>query len=92
MLPLSASQDLLSQFFAVSQDLLCIAGSDNHFKNLNSASTTRLRWALERMGAKLFIDFLHPVYSKVTGVKFAGLGQECSVFLLRQNMAGNIDD
>jgi len=48
-----APEDELSRFFAVSLDLLCIAGFDGYFKRLNPAWTTGLGWTLEEFLAVL---------------------------------------
>ena len=50
----------MSGFFAVSLDLLCIAGFDGYFKRLNPAWTTGLGWTLEELEARPFLDFVHP--------------------------------
>jgi PAS domain S-box-containing protein len=49
----------LAHFFAVSLDLLCVAGLDGYFKRLNPAWTELLGWSTEELKAKPFLDFVH---------------------------------
>ncbi|MEM7449510.1 MAG: ATP-binding protein [Myxococcota bacterium] len=46
-------------FFEVSLDLLCIAGFDGYFKELNPAWTDTLGWSLKELYSRPFIDFVH---------------------------------
>jgi PAS domain S-box-containing protein len=52
-------QDLL-RFFHESIDLLCIAGFDGVFKQLNPAWQSVLGWTVQELEATPFLDFVHP--------------------------------
>lgn len=47
-------------FFDLSLDLLCIAGRDGRFVDLNAAWTRTLGWSLGELMARPFVDFVHP--------------------------------
>jgi len=48
------------KLFNVSFDLLCIAGMDGYFKELNPAWETALGYSLDELYKKPFNDFIHP--------------------------------
>ena len=50
----------LPSFFALSLDLLCVAGFDGYFKHLNPAWTTALGWTLQGLQDTPFLDLVHP--------------------------------
>jgi PAS domain S-box-containing protein len=57
--PSSAEADL-DRFFALSLDLLCVAGLDGYFKRVNPAWTRVLGWSAEELLSRPVADFMHP--------------------------------
>lgn len=47
-------------FFELSLDLLCIAGREGRFLDLNAAWTRTLGWSLDELTSRPFVDFVHP--------------------------------
>lgn len=78
----TAPAEEVGRFFALSLDLLCIAGFDGYFKRLNPAWTTRLGWTLEELEARPFLDFVHPDDRAATQLEVGKLaeGAETALF------------
>jgi PAS domain S-box-containing protein len=54
------AEEEYARFFAQSLELLCIVGFDGYFKRMNPMWATQLGWTLEELGARPFLDFVHP--------------------------------
>jgi PAS domain S-box-containing protein len=50
----------LDGFFAMSLDMLCIAGTDGYFKRLNPAWSETLGWTDDELRSRPYVDFVHP--------------------------------
>ena len=48
------------QFFSLSLDMLCVAGFDGYFKQLNPMWQTTLGFTVDELKARPFLDFVHP--------------------------------
>ncbi len=48
------------RFFDVSLDLLCIAGTDGYFKEVNPSFTRVLGWSADELTRQPFVDIVHP--------------------------------
>ena len=57
---LQETRQELDGFFALSLDMLCIAGTDGYFKRLNPAWSETLGWTDEELRSKPYLDFVHP--------------------------------
>jgi PAS domain S-box-containing protein len=49
-----------ARLFALSPDMVCVAGFDGYFKELNPAWTHTLGWGIDELTSRPFIDFVHP--------------------------------
>ena len=58
--PLSSAQQHLSRFFDLSLDLLCVAGTDGFFKEINPAFQRVLGYSREELLSSGFMEFVHP--------------------------------
>ena len=52
--------ETLQQFFELSTDLLCVASSDGHIKQVNPAFVQTLGYSRETLLSRPFIEFIHP--------------------------------
>jgi PAS domain S-box-containing protein len=61
------------RFFAVTPDLLCIAGFDGYFKSLNPAWQAQLGHAQDQLMAQPLLDFVHPDDHAATAARIASM-------------------
>ncbi len=59
----------LTQFFEVSQDLMCIAGNDGYFKRVNPAFTKMLGYSESELLSRPYLDFVHEADRPATHVE-----------------------
>src|SRR5215467_4710263 len=57
---INAPGDDLREFFDLSLNLWCVAGTDGYFKRLNKAWETTLGFTTEELLARPYLDFVHP--------------------------------
>jgi len=75
--------DELAQFFSVSKDLLCIAGKDGYFKQINKAWERTLGHSEQTLRNRPFLEFVHPEDKDLTVHEMRRLvagGYECVGF------------
>jgi len=65
---------LFERFFSISLDLLCIAGVDGYFKQLNPSWTRLLGYSMEELIGTPFLDFVHPDDRDASAAEAAKLG------------------
>ncbi|MEO0406012.1 MAG: CBS domain-containing protein [Cyanobacteria bacterium P01_A01_bin.135] len=68
-------QRQLEQFFAVTPSLLCIAGLDGYFKQLNTSFEEALGYGLSELLSIPFIEFVHPQDRAATTAEIERLAQ-----------------
>lgn len=66
--------DELREFFELSLNLWCIAGTDGYFKHLNPAWETTLGYLREELLARPYLDFVHPEDREATMAAAANIG------------------
>jgi PAS domain-containing protein len=62
-----------SRYFELSRDLVCTAGLDGYFKQLNAAWTETLGWSEDELRARPFVEFVHDEDRARTEEQTAGL-------------------
>ena len=62
-------------YFDMSRDMLCIAGTDGYFKRVNPAFERILGWSKEELLIRRFLDFVHPDDLKKTEDEISRLAQ-----------------
>ncbi|MFC1522305.1 PAS domain S-box protein [Elusimicrobiota bacterium] len=62
-------------FFDLSMDLLCVAGFDGYFKQLNPAWEKALGYSREELFARPFVEFVHPEDRDATAAQTAKIAQ-----------------
>lgn len=60
------AQDLAERFFAISIDMLCVAGFDGYFRWLNPAWEETLGFTAEELRSRPMIEFIHPEDRELT--------------------------
>ena len=71
----STADDYLQQLYAMSLDMLSVAGTDGYFKHVNPAFERTLGYSTAELLAVPFIDFVHPEDVAATLVQIAKLSE-----------------
>ena len=50
----------LVQLLNLAQDMLCVAGFDGYFKQVNPAWERALGWTAEELTSRPYVEFMHP--------------------------------
>ena len=61
------------RFFDLTIDMLCTAGFDGYFRDLNPAWERVLGWSIEELTSRPFLDFVHPDDVEATAASAGGL-------------------
>ena len=67
------AQEELSRFFALSLDMLCVAGFDGYFKRVNPAWQNVLGYTEAELLSRPYMDFVHPDDREATRVEAKNL-------------------
>jgi PAS domain S-box-containing protein len=79
-----------ARYFQLSHDMVCTAGFDGVFKELNASWTTTLGWSEDELRSRPFLEFVHPEDRETTELETArlALGDETIDFLNRYATKG----
>ena len=73
------AQEELSRFFALSLDMLCVAGFDGYFKRINPAWQNVLGYTEAELLSRPYMDFVHPDDREATRVEAKNLADGLAV-------------
>ena len=65
----------MNQFFELSMDMLCVAGTDGYFKKVSPAFTEILGYEPNELYSTRMLDFIHPADKKITIAEFRKLAK-----------------